>query len=85
MEKNGPDFPRYGKIPAQFSTLWKTFFHGMENSGPRRAGPGGGAGKTYFAAALRSIAAARALRRMELFLAMMPCLTALSSAEQKAR
>ena len=45
MEKNNPDFPRHGKIistpwknsppdtpsPQKFSTLWKTFFHTVEN------------------------------------------------------
>ena len=26
-----PGFPRYGKLFGDFSTLWKIFFHSMEN------------------------------------------------------
>ena len=28
-----PGFPRYGNFYAEFSTLWKIFFHSMENMG----------------------------------------------------
>jgi hypothetical protein len=31
-------FPRYGKLLKEFSTAWKLFFHGMENT----AASGGG-------------------------------------------
>jgi prepilin-type processing-associated H-X9-DG protein/prepilin-type N-terminal cleavage/methylation domain-containing protein len=41
--KKRPDFPRHGKLFSGFSTLWKTFFHAVEN--PRAASPlAGGAG-----------------------------------------
>jgi hypothetical protein len=29
--KNGPVFPRYGKVLRHFSTLWKIIFHSVEN------------------------------------------------------
>lgn len=32
-------FPRHGKFPAVFSTLWKTYFHTMENSRPTLPSP----------------------------------------------
>jgi len=31
MEKIPARFPRYGKLLGHFSTLWKTFFHTVEN------------------------------------------------------
>jgi hypothetical protein len=30
-DQGRPGFPRYGKIFHYFSTLWKIFFHSMEN------------------------------------------------------
>jgi ABC-type spermidine/putrescine transport system permease subunit I len=30
--KNGLNFPRYGRFYLQSSTLWKIFFHSVENS-----------------------------------------------------
>jgi general secretion pathway protein K len=40
-----PIFPRYGKLFGKFSTVWKTFFHGVENSreGAAAAASRGGA------------------------------------------
>jgi len=34
MEHVFPDFPRHGKLFSVFSTLWKTFFHTVENPEP---------------------------------------------------
>ncbi|HRX06409.1 MAG TPA: hypothetical protein P5306_04875, partial [Kiritimatiellia bacterium] len=34
MENSHPDFPRHGKNPPDFSTLWKKLFHTVENSIP---------------------------------------------------
>jgi hypothetical protein len=31
MENFFAIFPRYGKFLGDFSTLWKTFFHSVEN------------------------------------------------------
>ena len=33
MEKFSRIFPQYGKYFRDFSTLWKNFFHSVENSG----------------------------------------------------
>jgi len=34
MEKSAAGFPRHGKNFRWFSTLWKTFFHTVENPEP---------------------------------------------------
>ena len=41
--KKGADFPRYGKVFPEFSTLWKNNFHGVEKLSPATGRAGGGA------------------------------------------